>query len=85
MASIDEVISSIDANTQAVSEIGAQIESSKQQAEEVLTALQQLGIEAAGHALSAAKDQLEECLTQNAALAQKLEQARGAAEASKHA
>ncbi|WP_199039423.1 hypothetical protein [Glycomyces salinus] len=75
----------IEAAAQQIGEGAGRIESSKQQAEEVLTSLQALGIRAAANALSAGKDQLEECLAQAIALQNKLEEAKAAVEASKHA
>ncbi|WP_026925641.1 hypothetical protein [Glycomyces arizonensis] len=83
MSLIDDAITSIDADKQATEEIAALIAGSKQQAEEVLGRLQALGVRAEGHALSAAKQTLEDCETQCAALARQLDEARAAAVAAK--
>lgn len=85
MASVDEVISSISANTDAVTELQARIEASKASAEETLGQLQSLGIEGAAAAVGACKEQLEEASAMAAALANKLGEAQSAAEAAKQA
>jgi hypothetical protein len=83
MASVDEVIASISANTEAVAEVQGQVEGSKALAEETLGQLQALGVEGAAAAVGACKDQLEEASALAAALANKLGEARAAAEAAK--
>jgi hypothetical protein len=85
MASIDEVITSISANHNAVTELQGQVEASKAQIEEVLGQVQSLGIEAAANTLNIGKEQLEECSAMAAALASKLEEARNTAETAKQA
>lgn len=84
VASIDEVLTSISANVDAVNELQGQIEASKAQVDEVLGQLQSLGIEAAANALNVGKEQLEESSAMAAALVTKLEEARNSAEAAKH-
>ncbi|GAA2300914.1 hypothetical protein GCM10009853_066650 [Glycomyces scopariae] len=84
MASIDEVLTSISANVDAVNELQGQIEASKAQVDEVLGQLQSLGIEAAANALNLGKEQLEETSAMAAALTAKLEEARNSAELAKH-
>jgi chromosome segregation ATPase len=83
MASIDEVISSISANAEAVNELQAQVEGSKAMAEETLGQLQSLSVEGAAAALGACKDQLEECSAIAAALQNKLNEAMTTAVAAK--
>lgn len=83
MSLIDDVITSIDADKQAAEEVAALIAGSRRQAEEVLGRLQALGVKAEGHALSAAKQTLDECETQCAALARQFDEARSAAVAVK--
>jgi hypothetical protein len=83
MASIDEVIASISANANAVTEIQAQIAGSKAMAEETLGQLQALNVEGAAAAIGACKDQLEECSALGAALENKLNEAMSAAAAAK--
>ncbi|HEU5128812.1 MAG TPA: hypothetical protein VFU12_12560 [Glycomyces sp.] len=83
MSLIDDVITSIDADKQAAEEVSVLIAASRRQAEEVLGRLQALGVKAEGHALSAAKQTLEECETQCAALTRQFEEARTAAVAAK--
>jgi hypothetical protein len=85
VASIDELVTVLDANKQAADELTAQIEASKQLAEELVSAAQSLGAGGVVTALQSAKDQIEQAATQNAATADQLEQARAAAEAAKHA
>lgn len=83
MASIDEVISSISANADAVNELQAQVEGSKAMAEETLGQLQSLNVEGAAAAVGTCKDQLEECSAMAAALHSKLNEAMSAAAAAK--
>lgn len=83
MASLDEVISSISANADAVNELQAQVEGSKAMTEETLGQLQALQVEAAAAAIGACKDQLEECSAMAAALHNKLNEAMSAAAAAK--
>jgi hypothetical protein len=83
MASIDEVMSSISANVDAVNEVQAQVEGSKAMAEETLGQLQALNVEGAAAALGACKDQLEECSALAAALQNKLNEAMSSAAAAK--
>jgi hypothetical protein len=83
MASIDEVITSISANSDAVTELQGQIEGSKSMTEETLGQLQALNVEGAAAAVSACKDQLEECSALTAALLNKLNEAMSAAQAAK--
>jgi hypothetical protein len=83
MASIDEVMSSINANMEAVNEVQAQIEGSKAMAEETLGQLHALNVEGAAAAVGACKDQLEECSALTAALHNKLNEAMSAAAAAK--
>ena len=83
MASIDEVIASLSANSNAVVEAQGQIEATKQMTEETLGQLQALGVEGAAAALSACKDQIEECSAMVAALQNKLNEAMAAAAAAK--
>ena len=83
MASIDEVMSSISANVDAVTEVQGQIEGSKAIAEETLGQLQALSVEGAAAALGVAKDQLEECSALAASLVNKLGEAASAAAAAK--
>lgn len=85
MASIDELVTALDANKQAAEELTAQIEASKQMAEELVSSAQSLGAGGVVAALQSAKDQIEQAATQNAATADQIEQARSAAEAAKHA
>ncbi|MQM28386.1 hypothetical protein [Glycomyces albidus] len=85
MASVDEVIASINANTDAVTELQARIEASKASAEETFGQAQSLGVERAAAAVAACKDQLEEASAMTAALVNKLGEARSAAEAAKQA
>ncbi len=84
MASIDEALTSISANVDAVNEFQGQVEASKAQVDELLGQLQSLGIEAAANALNVGKEQLEECSAMAAALLSKLEEARNSVEAAKH-
>jgi hypothetical protein len=83
MASIDEVMSSLSANANAVTEMQGQIEGSKAMVEEALGQLQALGVEGAAAALGACKDQVEECSALAAALQNKLNEAMSAAAAAK--
>jgi hypothetical protein len=83
MASIDEVIASVSANANAVTEVQGQIEGSKAMTEETLGQLQALGVEGAMAALSGAKEALEECSAMAAALQNKLNEAMAAAAAAK--
>jgi predicted transcriptional regulator len=83
MSLIDDVIASIDADKQAAEEVSSHIAASKRQAEEVLGQLRELGVKVETHALSAAKQTLDECETQCAALTRQFEEARIAAVAAK--
>jgi hypothetical protein len=83
MASIDEVIASVSANANAVTEIQGQIEGSKALTEETLGQLQALNVEGAAAALGGCKDALEECSAMASALENKLNEAMAAAAAAK--
>ncbi|MFC3492945.1 hypothetical protein [Glycomyces rhizosphaerae] len=83
MASIDEVIASISANTNAATEFQGQIEGTKAMTEETLGQLQALSVEGAAAAIGACKDQLEECSALAAALQNKLNEAMATATAAK--
>lgn len=75
MSSIDEVISSLSANTNAVSDLQGQIEGTKAMAEEALGQLRDLGLQGKAEALGAVQDQLKECDAFAAALQNKLGEA----------
>ncbi|MEV3938743.1 hypothetical protein AB0K52_22570 [Glycomyces sp. NPDC049804] len=81
MASIDEVISSLSANSNAVTDLQGQIQGAKAMAEETLNQLQEMGLQGKAMALDAVKDQLEECDTFAAALQNKLGEAMTSAAA----
>lgn len=83
MASLDEVMSSINANVEAVTQAQGQIEATKAVTEETLGQLQALNVEGAAAALGATKDQLEECSALAAALVNKLGEAMASAAAAK--
>ncbi|WP_030160888.1 hypothetical protein [Glycomyces sp. NRRL B-16210] len=83
MASLDEVIASIAANSEAATEVQGQIEGTKAITEETLGQTQALSIEGAAAAVGVCKDQLEEASALAAALANKLNEARASAEAAK--
>ncbi|GAB3655538.1 hypothetical protein GCM10028833_30190 [Glycomyces tarimensis] len=77
------MLTSIEADKQAVEEIAAQIAGSKEHAEGLLGQFQALGVKVEGHALSFARQTLEECVAQCAALGRQFEEAKVAAEAVK--
>ncbi|THV30243.1 hypothetical protein [Glycomyces paridis] len=83
MASIDEVLASISANTDTLTEAQGQIEASKAITEETLGQLQALNVEGAAAALGVTKDQLEECSALAAALVNKLGEALNSATVAK--
>ena len=84
MGSIDEVISSIQANKEASDPLAAQIEASKAQNDEVFNIVHSMGAEALANAVATVKETLEQASAQNAALSNQLEQAANAAVTAKH-
>ncbi|MBO3734696.1 hypothetical protein [Glycomyces niveus] len=81
MSSIDEVISSLSANSNAVTDLQGQIHGTTAMAEEMLKQLQEIGLQGKAAALGAVKDQLAACDAFAAALQNKLSEAMTSAAA----
>lgn len=85
MSLIEDLVASIEDDKQTVEGLGAGASGLVRRAEELIGTLSGLGVRMEGHPLSFAKQTLEECVGQCAALGHQADQARSAAEAAKGA